>query len=209
MYIPEHFKVSDDQELIRFIQTYSFGSLISQVEQAFFATHLPFLYKESDGKRAYLAGHLAKANPHWKNLEGTEVLVLFQGPHAYISPSWYAEKQAVPTWNYTAVHVYGRFSILHEAKELQQLIVDTVRFYEPESELLQHLDEKYYEQMLQGIVGFQIEIARIEGKYKLSQNKSAETQQRVIDALRSSADPGAVELADFMVRYLRQSAENE
>jgi transcriptional regulator len=204
MYIPEHFKVSDDQELTRFIQTYSFGSLISQVEQAVFATHLPFLYKESDGKPAYLAGHLAKGNPHWKNLEGSQVLVLFQGPHAYISPSWYAEKQTVPTWNYTAVHVYGRFSILHEAKELKQLIVDTVKFYEPESELLQHLDEQYYEQMLQGIVGFQVEIARIEGKYKLSQNKSAETQQRIIDALRSSADPEAVELADFMDRYRKQ-----
>src|ERR687890_349960 len=109
MYIPEHFREGRIEVLHDFVRRYSFGTLVSQVEGEPFATHIPFLLDGGRGPNGTLRAHVARANPHWRGLRGdTTALVMFQGPHAYVSPSWYATPVAVPTWNYSAVHAYGR-----------------------------------------------------------------------------------------------------
>lgn len=149
-----------------------------------------------------LLGHLAKANPHWKALHETEVLAVFQGPHAYISPSWYAESQAVPTWNYVAVHATGTCHIIQDAQLLHELLKETVRFHEPNSTLLDHMDEAFYVKMEQAVIGLEIEITSMEGTAKLSQNKSTDTIRGVVEGLRASPDKLAHDVAELMQRNL-------
>ncbi|MCL5677544.1 MAG: FMN-binding negative transcriptional regulator [Firmicutes bacterium] len=184
--------------MFRLIRQNGFGILFSQVKGHPFATHLPFVVNEAGGEKGSLSGHLAKANPHWRELDGAEVLVVFQGPHAYISPSWYAEKQAVPTWNYVAVHVYGQCRIVQDERELRTLLSEMTRFYEPDSPLADHLDEEFYVKMANAIVGFEIRITAMEGKAKLSQNRSADTIRGVIDGLSKSPECLDVEVAKLM-----------
>jgi transcriptional regulator len=195
MYIPEAFDMRDTDAMIQFIRKNSFGILFSQVKGRPFATHLPLLL---DADRKKLFGHLAKANPHWRELDDAEVLVVFQGPHAYISASWYVEKQAVPTWNYVAVHVSGKCRIVRDEKKLHALLREMVRFYEPDSPLLERLDEEFYVQLEKAVVGIEIEITALEGKAKLSQNKSPETIRGVIEGLSNSKDYQAREVANLM-----------
>ncbi|UOF90002.1 FMN-binding negative transcriptional regulator [Fodinisporobacter ferrooxydans] len=198
MYIPASFEIHDTEEMVQFIRQNSFGILFSQVNERPFATHLPLLIEQGATRKQTLLGHFAKANPHWRKLDGAEVLIVFQGPHAYISPSWYVEKQAVPTWNYVAVHVTGKCRIIQDERQLHSLLMETVRFYEPNSSLLDHLDEEFYVKLEKAVVGFEIEVAAMEGKAKLSQNKSADTIRAVIDGLRNSNDRQAGEVARLM-----------
>ena len=200
MYIPALFKMQDTDEMVQFIRQNSFGIMFSQVGGHPFATHVPMLIRQVNPQTSILLGHVAKANPHWKELDGAEVLVVFPGPHAYISPSWYVEKQAVPTWNYVAVHVMGQCRIIRDKLELHQLLADTVHFFEPDSPLLNALDEDVYVKMENSIVGFEIAVTAMEGKAKLSQNKSAASIQGVIDGLQQSQDCEAGVLSRLMQR---------
>lgn len=195
MYRPKYTEMNNPDDLVQFIRQHSFGLLCSNVDGRPFATHLPLLY---DPEAYAIVGHMAKANPQWQQLDGQAALVVFSGPHAYISPSWYGEAASVPTWNYVAVHVSGTCRILQTPDELEALLTDAVRFYEPSSDLLTQTREPFYQQMMKAIVGFRIDISSIEGKAKLSQNKSAEVQRRVIGALSETGDPGAREVARRM-----------
>lgn len=197
MYTPSHFAMNDQAEILAFIQANSFGILFAPLGGRPVATHLPFLIDPEKGR---LLTHFARANPHWRELEGAEVLIVFAGPHAYISPSWYVERQAVPTWNYVAVHVYGTCRLIQEGPELQALLAETVRYYEPESPLLADLEQEYYTKMAKGVVGVEIGISTIEGKAKLSQNRSPESIQGVIEGLRRTGDPQALAVADLMAK---------
>src|SRR5262249_16798459 len=130
MYIPAAFDESDQAKLFDFIEQNSFGLLVSQVDHKPFATHLPFLLDPSCGPQGALIGHLARANPQWREADGQLVLAVFSGPHAYVSPSWYEAENVVPTWNYVAVHVYGTFCVLHEPDSLATILRDFVARYE-------------------------------------------------------------------------------
>lgn len=198
MYIPAAFGMKDRDEMTAFVRQHSFALLCSQGTERLFATHLPLLLLEDEAGHQVLRGHVARANPHWRELDGANVMAVFQGPHAYISPAWYVEPQAVPTWNYVAVHVYGTCRILTDEQALHLALRQMVEFYEPTSTLLQHLDETFYTNMARGVVGFEIEVTAMEGKAKLSQNKSEETVQGVIDALRRSTDGDAHAVARLM-----------
>ncbi|WP_018132000.1 FMN-binding negative transcriptional regulator [Effusibacillus pohliae] len=198
MYVPKPFEVNDRGKLIDFIREHSFGILFSAADGKPFATHLPFLYQADADGDGLLVGHLAKANPHWKSIHDQEVLVVFHGPHAYISPTWYGEPNTVPTWNYVAVHVYGTFGLVQDKGSLKQILTDSMRFYEPSLALADRLDEPHLESMMQAIVGFKIRIHKIEGKWKLNQNHSIERQRRVIEALKQTEDPHAKEIARLM-----------
>lgn len=204
MYIPASFEMNDLEVMMQFISQYSFAVLFSAGNGRPNATHLPILLERGSGagEKGKLVGHFAKANPHWREIDGAEVLVVFAGPHAYISPSWYVEQQAVPTWNYAAVHVYGTCRVITDVQQLHRLLEETVHFYEPTAPLLDHLEEDFYVKMANAVVGIEIEIAEIEGKVKLSQNKSADTVRGVIDGLRNSHVEQADELADLMQIYL-------
>lgn len=207
MYIPKAFQVSDKPKLYDFIKSNSFGILFSQIESGPFATHLPFLIDENSGEGGVLISHIAKANPHWKNLNNEEVLVVFSGPHTYISPTWYNEKNTVPTWNYVAVHVYGTVRILDEKEEMVELMKKTVDFYEASmpNPWNTQFDNDFIEGLMRGIVGFEISINKIEGKWKLNQNHSIERQQNVVNGLKTSNKYNSIEIASIMEENIKAS----
>lgn len=188
MYIPKSFQVTDPEVLAAFIRAHSFATLVSAVDGTPFATHLPLLLDQGT-----LLGHVARANPHWQAFDGQrEALAIFHGPHAYISPTWYATGPAVPTWNYAAVHVYGAPRLI-EGEALAALVDRLVTTYEAgqAKPWSGELPAEYKAKLLQAIVGFEMEIVRIEGKFKLGQGRSPEDQLGVIGQLMSSADPVA------------------
>jgi len=202
MYIPKHNEMNDSTAIEKFIQTHSFGIFTSLVDGEPFATHLPFLY---DKKENRLYAHMAKANTQWRNLDGQTTLTVFSGAHAYVSPSWYTVGESVPTWNYLAVHVYGKSSLMTNAEELADLLDKTVRCYEPTSTLPRHAGESFYRNMMHAIVGFRIDITRIEGKEKLSQNRSTADQLGVIAELSKSQDHDARTIAKRMQERLAKN----
>ncbi len=177
MYIPRYFEVTNHQEIFAFIEVNTFGQLISTVEGRLFSTHMPFLVSADHSR---LLGHIAKANPQWKNIDGQEALITLQGPHDYISPSWYSSP-GVPTWNYQAVHIYGKCQAFHDATRLKQVVDSLTEKYESSFDSPWQPD--YKASMLRGIVGIEVDIGDIQCKYKLSQNRSPKDRAQVIEAL--------------------------
>ncbi len=203
MYIPAVFAEPDRTKLHDFIEQHSFGLLVSQVDGLPFATHLPLLLERSAGPHGALIGHMAKANPQWRMADGQTALAVFSGPHAYISPTWYEAEQVVPTWNYTAVHAYGRFQIIADEGALLEIVREMVRVYERAMPRPWSFDdsETYVGRLLAQIVGFRIEIEKIEGKWKLNQNQPVERRpRRVVRALQDRGDENAEAIAAMMKR---------
>jgi len=190
-------KMKSTEDAHEFIDEFSFGVVISKSLEV---THLPFVLNKDEGEFGTLYGHIAKANPQWKRLNGKEVLVIFSGPHAYISPTWYAMSPAAPTWNYAAVHVYGVAEILNTT-QTRKVVEQTVNKYEP-SLLVERniLTNELIEKLLPGIVGFKITISRIEGKLKLGQQRVSEDQRGVVKGLQSANSHDAQALVDYMLR---------
>lgn len=194
MFVPKHFAVDDRHTLDEVIRSNPFGLLVGALNGLPFATHLPFLL---DGDR--LLAHFARGNPHWKAIDGkAEMLSVFSGPHAYVSPRWYESDQAVPTWNYVAVHVYGVPRLVPEPDEVRALLTRLVAEYEGDAWSLDGLEEGFVDRMSRGIVAFEMPVGRIEGKFKLSQNRPAGDRSRVIAELASAGDDTTTALARFM-----------
>ncbi len=206
MYLPETFAERDAAVLARVIREESFATLISQHEGVPFASHVPLLLEEGvqsvEGElRGRLIGHVARANPQWKSADGKTVLAIFHGPHAYVSPTCYGPGDAVPTWNYIAVHVSGKLRIIEDRERLREIVARTVEYFEATREPRWSLDqasEEFIEKLLGGIVGFEIEIARVEGKFKLSQNQTERRRAGVIRNLSESKSAIEREVADKM-----------
>ncbi|MCP8970115.1 FMN-binding negative transcriptional regulator [Ectobacillus ponti] len=196
MYIPKHFQLTDQEEMYKVMEENSFAIIFSMHNGKPFATHLPLLL---DREQQCLLGHFARPNPQWRDMEGQEILVTFQGPHCYISPSWYEIQEAVPTWNYVAVHVYGTVEFVEDA-DLGTL----VRKYEKAGSpyRLEDLNESYMDGMKKGIVPFKIQITSMEGKAKLSQNHPAERQELVITQLGQSEGENEKGIAGLMKKNL-------
>jgi len=191
MYIPKHFRVDDLNTLHDLMRAYSFATLITQHEGVPFATHLPFILDAQRGPYGTLLAHVARANPQWRDFTSEqEVLVIFQGPHAYVSPSWYEVELSVPTWNYAAVHAYGVPRLVEDGEELYQLLKVLIETHESQFENPWpfQLPHDYLQKMMRGIVAFQIEITRLEGKFKMSQNRTASERENIIAALNESSD---------------------
>ncbi len=210
MYIPKHNSENDLATLQTLMRDYSFATLVSAQEDGVpFATPLPFLYESKPGAYGTLKAHLALGNPQWRTFQPErEVLVIFQGPHAYISPSWYDVELSVPTWNYATVHAYGRPRIITDQSELYSHLKTLVATYEAQFANpwpFEHLPMEYVERQMQGIVGFAIEITRLEGKFKMSQNRSIHERERVIEGLSAATDTTTCEVAAIMQRQLRQA----
>ncbi|MFT4581183.1 MAG: transcriptional regulator [Gammaproteobacteria bacterium] len=198
MYIPIHFRENDPQELARVIQQNNFGCLISMIDDRPFATHLPFVYEPQSGR---LLGHMARANPHWEALDTSsrEVLTVFQGAHAYISPTWYANP-GVPTWNYVAVHLYGHFHVLHDPSAHRQAMVTLTNQHEAAQEKpwAADFESPMAANMLNQTVAFEIIVSETQGKFKLNQNRASEDRSNVIDALEAQATDNSIGIARLM-----------
>ncbi len=204
MYVPKHFEVTDTAWCHALIRAQSFALMITADDTgAPFATHLPILVDERRGPLGTLRGHVARANPHWRHLAaGRPTLVVFSGAHAYVSPAWYATHPAVPTWNYVAVHASGTGALVEDAEQVRTLLADLVHVYEspgPEAWSFEALPADYVAGMQRGIVAFEIPIAGLEGKAKLSQNRDAVDRGRTREALAASDDPVARAVAALMV----------
>lgn len=206
MYLPETFAECDTAILRRIIREESFATLISLLEGVPYASHVPLLLEETEGASAEklqgkLIGHVARANPQWKSMQGEQVLAIFHGPHAYISPTWYGQGDAVPTWSYIAVHVVGRATIIDDRDHLRSIVSKAVDYFESSRNprwSMEQVSEEYIDKLLGGIVGFEIAIEQVEGKFKLSQNQSVERRSGVIQGLEQSASPFDREVARRM-----------
>ncbi len=189
MYIPEHFRVAEQETALAFMRANPFAILISQAADRPFATHLPLAVGQ-DGERVILRGHVAKANPHWQYLESQpQTLVIFHGPHAYVSTSNYVTHENVPTWNYGAVHAYGQARVFSDGEQLLPILHDLIGTFEARyAEQWAELSEAYRRRMLSHIVGFEIVVTSVEAKFKLSQNRTNQEQENVIASLSASND---------------------
>jgi transcriptional regulator len=204
MYVPPHFAETDLPTLHDFIERHSFGLLVSQVEGLPFATHLPFLLDRTAGPHGTLVGHVARANPHWRELADRPALAVFSGPHAYISPTWYAAANVVPTWNYAAVHASGRAELVEDRDALLEIVARSVTVYESAMPRPWALDTTgpFVDRLLGQIVGFRIPIDALEGKWKMSQNHPVERREKVIRALQSQGGADAQAVAEMMAQLL-------
>jgi len=202
MYVPPAFRIEDASKLAAFIQRHSFATLITHDGNAPFASHLPILFRPSVGGHGTLVSHMARANPQWSHFaSGSEVLAIFHGPHSYISPSWYHTEVAVPTWNYATVHAYGVPTVFSEHERVVSLLRETVSAYEAsfKQPWPGDLPGDFRDKLMQNIVAFEIPITRVEGKFKLGQNRPAADIQGVFDALSRSDDADSRALARMML----------
>jgi transcriptional regulator len=197
MYVPKQFRNNDGSTINDFIRHHGFGILVSLSDSKMVATHIPLELSADETK---LTGHIAKANPQWKNFtSNAEVMVIFPGPHAYVSSSWY-DHENVPTWNYIAVHVYGKIEII-EGEQLLQCLKQLVDKYETGSKhhvSVEKMSPEYVRKSIQGLVGFEITITSIEAAYKLSQNRDRKNYVNIISELEKRGDHSSHEVADEM-----------
>ena len=206
MYLPSAFRQDDLAELHAQMQASPFALLTSAGAAGMLASHLPLLLAPDEGEFGTLYGHFARANPHWRDLQGgAEALAVFSGPDAYISPGWYPAKaehgKVVPTWNYIAVHARGPVELIEEPERLLQIVSRLSDQHESGRErpwAVSDAPREYIDSMLRAIVGFALPIRRLEGKWKLGQNRSAADQAGVRDGLASSPRPRDRELATRM-----------
>jgi transcriptional regulator len=205
MYIPKHFELTDTKTMHDLMRQFSFATIVSVLEGLPFATHMPVVVRPELGEFGTLRTHVAKANPQWESFSSdSEILVIFQGDHTYISPKWYETHPSVPTWNYVTVHAYGRPKIVEEPERVRELLDELIGSYEGEKGWNSSgLSEKYMDGMMRGIVAFEIEITRLEGKMKLSQNRSETDRQGVIAGLETSTQTVDHEVARQMSNMLK------
>ena len=200
MYIPKINIATDREEIISFMKQFSFATIITANNNFPIATHLPFIVT-SRGDDVILTSHFAKANPQWKDLENCKVLVIFSEPHAYISPGNYNTLLNVPTWNYVSIHAYGQGKLITVVNEVYDVLEATINNYE--TAYLQQwnsLPEDFKVKMIKGIVAFEIVVTDLQAKKKLSQNKTAQEKQKIIETLSKSTNTNERLIADFMLK---------
>jgi transcriptional regulator len=212
MYQPDHFRVGDLQQMHALMRARPFVALVSAGLRGLYATNLPTVLKD-DGPYGVIECHLARANPHWKDLaEGNEALMIFHGPEGYITPNWYPSKadhgKVVPTWNYAAVHAYGRPEVIEDKDWLRRHVGELTAQQEANEAApwaLSDAPEPFIEVMLRGIVGFRFAITRIEGKWKMSQNRDMKDRDGVVRGLGNRGKGDDLELAAIVSHHATPS----
>jgi transcriptional regulator len=207
MFLPDHFRVEDIPEMHALMRARPFAALVSMGSTGLYGTHLPTVLKD-DGGNGVIECHLSRANPHWKDLaDGGEAMMIFQGPEGYVTPNWYATKaatgKAVPTWNYAIVHAYGRPEIMKEKEWLLRHVTelsDQQERIEAHPWKVSDAPESYIDVMMRGIVGFRFAITRLEGKWKMSQNRETQDRLGVVDGLKARATGEDLEIAEIVAR---------
>jgi transcriptional regulator len=214
VYLPKHFKEEEAGQVRAAIREARLGTLVSLGSAGLVASHVPMLLEDAPAPHGLLIGHLARGNPQWLERapgEG-EALAIFLGPDAYITPAWYETKRetgkVVPTWNYVAVHAYGRLSFFEDAERLLALVTTLTRRHEGPRDApwaVSDAPADFIASQLKGIVGFQIEITRLEGKWKMSQNRPAQDRAGVVEGLRREGGPAEAIVADIVAERDRKS----
>lgn len=202
MYTPKYFAETDEEKLLAFMREFNFAVLVSAADGPLTATHLPFII-EKRGDKIILSAHMARANPQWKIFAAfadSDVLVIFREPHAYVSPLLYTELLNVPTWNYVAVHAYGKVRLFETVEENIALLEKMIAAFDPEylRTNWREIPDEYKESHAKAIVAFEIEVTDLQGKKKLNQNKGQEDAENVIAAFEKSERPNERQIARFM-----------
>lgn len=203
MFIPKYFKVTDVDKILGFVQENSFGMLVTTKKGTPIATHLPMALKRQ-GDDYYITGHMAYGNPQWRTFQDCgDVLVVFQGPHAYISSSWYADEN-VPTWNYQAVHMYGEVEVLKQEELISDLTIMLEKYEQHRKNpvLWDKLSPQFLKNELKGIIGFKIKVKEIQAAYKLSQNRNESDYVNIIDRLQAEGTENTEKMAEQMQKRL-------
>lgn len=203
MYTPTPFAVKNQEALHDFIETQGFSILVSG-QGGLTASHLPVLLDRQTGPLGTIVGHMARENPQWEQAEGGEVLLVFSGPHAYISPAWYEAENVVPTWNYVTVHAHGKLTVSQDPEVVLQILEDYTAQFEGTGPEAWRFDAsaRFSQQLARHVVGFSVELTRLEGKWKLSQNHPRERREKVVNALRRLDSPDAQGIAALMQQQL-------
>ena len=202
MYSPTYNRLEDRAELLEFMRANSFAVLVTGTGGALYASHLPVVVHERN-QRFSLDMHMAKNNPQWQEFFDDEVMVVFSGPHAYVSPRWYEEQERVPTWNYAAVHAYGVPKLIDDKSLKHKNQRRLVEILDPQwLPKFDALSKEYVSKMLDGIVNFEIEVTRLDTRWKLSQNRSRREQELIAAALEKSADSSERALAALTRKHL-------
>ena len=206
MYLPKHFAVADRSKMHEFIKNNGFGILFSHTGSEPMASHLPFILDENGGEQGLILGHMARANHQWRYADGQQVLVVFHGPHAYVSPTWYQEADTVPTWNYVAVHASGVFKAVEDRAGIEEIVGRITDYYESSQPRPWQADfsTPYAEQMIQRIVSFQIEITQLQGKWKLNQNHPEGRRRRVSEQLNTLGGDNDRQIAALMAASMNE-----
>jgi transcriptional regulator len=201
LYQPSHFAIGERAALLALMREQPLATLVSASADDTSFTHLPLEVEEIDGSRIRLLGHVARANPHWSQWsEGAKVTAIFHGPGAYVSPRWYAVREAVPTWNYIVVHAVGRIAVTHDTEAKERILKALIDRHDPAYRLQwDELGDEYRERMKRGIVGVTIDVERLEGKFKISQNRPPTDRRRVREEM-AAGDGAAQALAQWMAR---------
>jgi transcriptional regulator len=206
MFVPPQFEETRFDVLAALVRSHPLGTLVTLGAEGLNANHIPFLLDPDPAPHGTLIGHVSRANPAWRDFDPqVQALVVFQGADSYITPSWYATKQqtgkVVPTWNYAVVHAYGLLRIVDDAARLRVIVERLTAQHEaarPKPWQVSDAPPEYIEQMLRGIVGIEIEISRLIGKWKTSQNREAADRNGVAEGLRESGDPNAAAMAELV-----------
>jgi transcriptional regulator len=205
VYVPAPFRIDDAAVIEEFLRQFDFAAIVTNTPSGLVASHVPVVV-DGDSGELRIRGHLARANPHWKAMDGrTESMAVFSGPHAYISPSWYVSAgPAVPTWNYAVVHAYGRPAFRDDTAFLRDVVETLTRRYESHRAqpwTTDRLPADAYEKMLGAIVGFEMRVERCEAKFKLGQNRSIADRTGAAAGLDAEQSPAALAIAEFMRRH--------
>lgn len=208
MYNPSPFKQQDDQHLKSFIAQYPLATLVSTSSTGMEANHIPLYFVKEEEDKPLLRGHISKANPLWKEVEDkSQVLIIFQGPQSYVSPNWYPSKKqhgkVVPTWNYAAVHLSGEISFIRDNAwklDMLNMLTNKSERHQKSPWKVSDAPQGYIQRQLAGIVGIEISLSSMQGKWKMSQNKSEGDHQGVVEGLSDSNEDGTDETANFMKR---------
>jgi transcriptional regulator len=201
MYVPEAFKVVDEHEIQAFIQRYAFATMVSSPTTGLIVTHVPVVVRHAT-TGLVVVGHVARANPHWRVMDGSvECLAMFHGPHAYVSPRWYANSPAVPTWNYAVVHAYGKPRFREDGPFIETVLGELVHRYESHRAVPWRIEDQpsdFRDQMLARIVGFEMPVLKIQAKFKVGQNRRLEDRIGTIAGLEREESSEGIALAEFM-----------
>ena len=201
MYIPPGFLETDRTRLHDFMELHSFATLISSHDGEPVASDLPLLLDREAGPQGRLIGHMARANSHWQTAANQRALAIYHGPHAYVSPGWIEAQNVVPTWNYVTVHAYGTLRLIEDRDRLRGILQRTVTRYEANREQpwsMASPDADFIEKLLAAIVGFEIDVDRLEGKWKLNQNHPLERREQIMRGLRETGRHDELQIAELM-----------
>lgn len=200
MYNPPKFREQDIELLLRLMRTYPFATVITQFEGKPFVNHLPVIVESRGAGEIILLGHMAKGNPQWRHFAVSEAWVIFNGPHAYITPQWYKDPMNVPTWNYAVVHASGIATPVESIEEIERILsksVDEFERREPKP-WKYDLPEDFRSELVQAVVGFEIRVSKLEGKFKLSQNRAPEDREGVLAGLKTRKDEMSQKVGELM-----------